>query len=116
MRRTTYSLDEQFEKMYANSMYSKGEDNRTDIKKMKAMVRSAIGYTLTKRQRECLTMYYFDHLKMRDQIGDLLSALTDAASSPADSASKEAPTKIRAQNILSHPAVRSALRFEILEG
>lgn len=66
MRRTTYSLDEQFEKMYANSMYSKGDDNRTDIKKMKAMVRSAIGYTLTKRQRECLTMYYFDHLKMRE--------------------------------------------------
>ena len=59
-----YSLDSQLEAIYMQSLYAQREDNRSDIKKMHAMVSKAMLYTLTERQRQCLTMYYFEKRKI----------------------------------------------------
>lgn len=66
MRTKIVSLDVQFEEMYANSLFSRGDDNRTNINKMKDMVQKAMKCALTKRQRECLTMYYFEHMNINE--------------------------------------------------
>lgn len=50
----------------AYNMSRSGEGNDKDIVKMKKIMRKAISEALTARQRECLTMYYFENKKMKD--------------------------------------------------
>ena len=60
MKTSIYALDEQMEAVYSKSLYAQRDDNIKDINKMKSMIRSAMKYALTEKQRQCLTMYYFD--------------------------------------------------------
>lgn len=50
----------------AYNMSRAKESNDKDIVKMKKIMRKAICEELTYRQRECLTMYYFENKKMKD--------------------------------------------------
>ena len=43
-----------------------GADNRPQRERMKRLLIRAIKHELTDRQRECLTMYYLDGMKMKD--------------------------------------------------
>lgn len=46
--------------------------NHADIEQMKHILKRALLSELTLRQRECVTMYYYDNMKMRE-IASLLS-------------------------------------------
>lgn len=72
MRTKIYSLDRQMEDMYLQSLYAQRDDNSADVQKMKTMIHNAMIYSLTERQRQCLTMYYFENRtipEIADSIG-----------------------------------------------
>lgn len=75
----TLSLDEQMEDLYLHSLYSQRGDNRKDLDRMKKMLCKAMKNQLTDRQRSCLSMYYFDGLKMWE-IGEALGLSTSTVS------------------------------------
>lgn len=60
------SLDEQMEDLYLHSLQAQRDDNRKDLVKMKKMLCKAMQSQLTGRQQSCLSMYYFDGLKIRE--------------------------------------------------
>lgn len=67
MPRGTLSLDEQMEELYLQSFDSFGDeenDNSASREKMKQMLGKAMKKQLTDRQRQCLSMYYFENKKM----------------------------------------------------
>ena len=50
---------------------NRGATNRSDRERMKRILYRAINHELTPRQRDCLTMYYLEGMKMKD-IADAL--------------------------------------------
>ena len=66
MRRERIFLDSENEQLISYCLYQKGGDNRPEIERMRTILRRAIRYELTDRQRECLTLYYLEGMKMKD--------------------------------------------------
>ena len=66
MRTKVYSLDTQREDLYLQSLSAQRDDNSRDIEKMKNMLRNAMEYMLTDKQKKCITMYYFEHRNMNE--------------------------------------------------
>lgn len=48
------------------STYEDSDTNIRDIKKMKQILCEALKSELTERQRQCVTMYYYDDMKMKE--------------------------------------------------
>lgn len=48
------------------STYEDSDTNIRDIKKMKQILCKALKSELTERQRQCVTMYYYDDMKMKE--------------------------------------------------
>ena len=74
MPRGTLSLDEQMEELYLHSFDGLGEeenDNSASRAKMKEMLGKAMKKQLTDRQRQCLSMYYFENKKMEQISSEL---------------------------------------------
>lgn len=66
MRRERMFLDEKNADLVAYSLYLSGASNRPERERMKKILLRAIKHELTSRQRECLTMYYLQGMKMKD--------------------------------------------------
>ncbi len=64
MKRGTLSFDEQMEEIYIHSLDGEEDDNSKKRAKMKQMLGKAMNRQLTDRQRQCLSMYYFDNKKI----------------------------------------------------
>lgn len=71
MRRERMFLDENNSDIIAFSLYQQGSSNRMERERMKAILTRAIRRELTDRQRDCITMYYLEGMKMKD-IADAL--------------------------------------------
>lgn len=50
----------------AYSLYQQGSTNRAQRERMKRILSRAMRYGLTDRQRDCMTMYYLEGMKMKD--------------------------------------------------
>ena len=72
MRHKLISLSDLNKDFVAFSTYSDSDNNTADILKMKRILRKALKSELTDRQRQCITMYYIDNMKMY-QIASSLS-------------------------------------------
>ena len=59
-------MDENSEQLISYYMFTKGADNRPERERMRRILKRAIRYELTDRQRECLTLYYLDNLRMTE--------------------------------------------------
>ena len=59
-------LSEQNSEQIAFSLYQQGSDNRAQRERMKKILSRAIRHGLTDRQRDCMTMYYLEGMKMKD--------------------------------------------------
>lgn len=66
MRRERMFLDDHNSDIIAFSLYQQGSSNRMERERMKAILARAIRRELTDRQRDCITMYYLEGMKMRD--------------------------------------------------
>ena len=66
MRRERMFLDDKNTELVSYYLSERGSDNRAEIERMKRILMRAIRYELTDRQRECLTLYYLEGLKMKD--------------------------------------------------
>ncbi len=71
MRRERMFLDDNNSDIIAFSLYQQGSSNRMERERMKAILTRAIRRELTDRQRDCITMYYLEGMKMKD-IADAL--------------------------------------------
>lgn len=77
MRRERVFLDDKNELLISYYLSNHGSDNRPELARMKRILSRAIRHELTDRQRQCLTMYYLDGIRMKDIAGTLgLSAST----------------------------------------
>ena len=67
--RKVLSLNQQMEDLYCVSIDgSKFSDtNEEEVDKMRDMLSHAMRYTLTEKQKNCLSMYYFDKMTMKEQ-------------------------------------------------
>ena len=71
MRHDRLFLDDASENMIAFDRYQqKGSNNRDRQRMMKILVR-AMKTELTDRQRDCMTLYYLNGMKMKDIAADL---------------------------------------------
>ncbi len=52
--------------LIAFSLYQHGSSNRPERERMKKILARAIRHELTDRQRDCITMYYLEGIKMKD--------------------------------------------------
>ena len=66
MRRERVFLDERNELLISYYLYNQGEDNRPERERMKRILYRAIRHELTDRQRDCLTRYYLDGVRMNE--------------------------------------------------
>lgn len=66
MRRERMFLDDENCDMIAYSLYQQGSSNRLERERMKQILIRAIKHELTDRQRDCVTMYYLEGMKMKD--------------------------------------------------
>ena len=66
MRRERMFLDDENSDLIAYSLYLHGSDNRPERERMKRILSRAIKHELTDRQRDCVTMYYLEGMKMKD--------------------------------------------------
>ncbi|MBQ3692290.1 MAG: sigma-70 family RNA polymerase sigma factor [Clostridia bacterium] len=66
--RKVLSLNQQMEDLYCVSIDgSKFSDtNEEEVDKMRDMLSHAMRYTLTEKQKNCLSMYYFDKMTMKE--------------------------------------------------
>ena len=64
-------LDEENCDLIAYSLSLHGADNRPERARMKRIMIRAIKYELTDRQRDCVSMYYLEGMKMKD-IADVM--------------------------------------------
>ena len=71
MRRERMFLDDTNSDLISFSLYQQGSSNRMERERMKAILTRAIRRELTDRQRDCITMYYLEGMKMKD-IADAL--------------------------------------------
>lgn len=66
MRRERMFMDDKNEPLISYYLYNRGDDNRPDRERMKRILRRAIRYELTERQRECLIRYYLEGMRMTE--------------------------------------------------
>ena len=66
MRHERVFLDDQNSQLISYHLSEHGADNRPQLERMKRILLRAIRYELTGRQRECLTLYYLEGMKMKD--------------------------------------------------
>ena len=66
MRRERMFLDDNNSDIIAYSLYQQGSSNRLERERMKHILTRAIRRELTDRQRDCITMYYLEGMKMKD--------------------------------------------------
>lgn len=66
MRRERMFLDDKSTELISYYLSEQGSDNRAELARMKRILARAIRYELTDRQRDCLTMYYLEGMKMKD--------------------------------------------------
>lgn len=66
MRRERVFLDEENSDIIAFSLSSHGNDNRARLDVLKRAMMTAVQSELTDRQRDCIVMYYFQNMKMKD--------------------------------------------------
>ncbi|MBQ3264779.1 MAG: sigma-70 family RNA polymerase sigma factor [Ruminococcus sp.] len=59
-------LDDENSDLIAYSLYLHGSDNRPERERMKRILTRAIKHELTQRQRDCVTMYYLEGMKMKE--------------------------------------------------
>lgn len=71
MRHSLIGLNDRNHNVIALSSFSSSSTNKTEIEKMKQMMKKAILNELTSRQRDCLMMYYFEN-KNIEQIAKAL--------------------------------------------
>lgn len=72
-RERTLSLSEQMEELYCVSIDGQRESssNERDVNKMKHMLSCAMNTALTEKQFRCLSMYYFEHMTMKEIAEDI---------------------------------------------
>ena len=66
MRHSILSINELNKNIVDFSTYEDSDTNIRDIKKMKQILCKALKSELTERQRQCVTMYYYDDMKMKE--------------------------------------------------
>ena len=66
MRRERTFFDEENADLIAYALYRQGGSNRPERERMKKILLRAIRHELTDRQRECVTMYYLEGMKMKE--------------------------------------------------
>lgn len=66
MRHSILSINELNKNIVDFSTYEDSDTNIRDIKKMKQILCEALKSELTERQRQCVTMYYYDDMKMKE--------------------------------------------------
>lgn len=66
MRRERMFLNEQNSDIIAYSLYRQGSSNRAERERMKQILQRAIRHELTDRQRDCVTMYFLEGMKMKE--------------------------------------------------
>ena len=66
MRHSILSINELNKNIVDFSTYEGSDTNIRDIKKMKQILCKALKSELTERQRQCVTMYYYDDMKMKE--------------------------------------------------
>ncbi len=66
MRHSFLSINELNENIVDFSTYENSDTNIHDIKRMKLILCKALKSELTDRQRQCVTMYYYDDMKMKE--------------------------------------------------
>ena len=66
MRRERMFLDDNNSDIIAYSLYQQGSSNRLERERMKHILTRAIRRELTDRQRDCITMYYLEGMKVKD--------------------------------------------------
>lgn len=66
MQRKRVFLDDQNEQLISYYLSEHGSDNRAELVRMRRILSRAIRHELTDRQRDCLTMYYLEGMKMKD--------------------------------------------------
>ena len=76
MRRERVYLDDKNTALISYYLASHGSDNRSQRERMKRILMRAIRQELTDRQRECLTLYYLEGMKMKDIARSLCLSLS----------------------------------------
>lgn len=66
MRRERMFLNDENSDIIAYALYQQGSSNRMERERMKKILIRAIRLELTDRQRDCITMYYLEGMKMKD--------------------------------------------------
>ena len=66
MRRERMFLDDENSDIIAYTLYQQGSSNRPERERMKKILIRAIRHELTERQRDCITKYYLEGMKMKD--------------------------------------------------
>lgn len=66
MRRERMFLNDENSDIIAYALYRHGSTNRAERERMKQILVRAIRHELTDRQRECVTRYYLEGMKMKD--------------------------------------------------
>ncbi len=66
MRHDRVRIKQSNEELIAYRLYHSGGTNKSEIARMKKILQRAIRHELTGRQRDCLTMYYFGGMTMRE--------------------------------------------------
>lgn len=59
-------LDDKNEPLISYQLYLQGSDNRPERERMKRILLRAIRHELTDRQRDCITKYYLEGMKMTE--------------------------------------------------
>ena len=79
MKHERIHLDDRNTPLISYYLSQHGSDNRPERERTKRVLLRAIRHELTDRQRDCLTMYYLEGMKMRD-IARSLSLSTSTVS------------------------------------
>lgn len=66
MRHSKISITEKNQDIIAFSAFSSYGTNKEDINTMKRILSKALSQELTERQKECIELYYFRDMKMKD--------------------------------------------------
>lgn len=66
MRSERIYLDEENSDIIAFSLSDHGHDNHARLDMLKRAMMNAVKSELTDRQRDCIIMYYFQNMKMKD--------------------------------------------------
>ena len=66
MKHERIYLDDKSSPLISYYLSLRGSDNRPELERMKRILGRAIRRELTDRQRECLSLYYLEGMRMKD--------------------------------------------------